>query len=79
MEVVSSCEAVRRIFDALGNTFDAFELFLGKPGTRAPYQYPAAHFPGHCACPVIAGIIKCAGAECGLAPKKDASSHFVEE
>lgn len=79
MEVVSGCEAVRRMFGALGNTFDAFELCLGKPGTGELYQYAAEHFPGHCACPVIAGIIKCAEAECGLALKKDASIRFVEE
>lgn len=79
LEVVSGCEAVRRMFDALGNTFDAFELCLGKPGTGELYQYAAEHFPGHCSCPVIARIIKCAEAECGLALKKDASIHFVEE
>lgn len=79
LEMVSGCEAVRRMFDALGNTFDAFELCLGKPGTGELYQYAAEHFPGHCSCPVIAGIIKCAEAECGLALKKDTSIHFVEE
>ena len=61
------------MFDTLGNTFDAYELCLGKPGTGPLYEYAAKHFP------VLAGIAKCVEAECGLALKKDASITFLSE
>ena len=38
----------------------------------------AEHFPFHAACPVIAGITKCAEAECALALRQDAGIFFEE-
>ncbi len=79
LQVLSGCKAVQEMMDALGNTFDAYELCLGKPGTGPLYEYAAEHFPGHASCPVLAGITKCVEAECGLALKRNASIQFVEE
>ena len=42
-------------------------------------EYAAEHFPAHASCPVIAGITKCAEAECSLALKHDASIRFLCE
>lgn len=79
LHVASGCKAVQGMMEALGDTFDAFELCLTKPGTGPLYQYASEHFPGHASCPVIAGITKCAEAECVLALKRPASIRFVEE
>lgn len=76
LHVKSACAAVSKMFDSLGDTFDSYELCLGKPGTGALYEYAAANFPGHCACPTIAGVIKAAEVECHLALPKDASIIF---
>ncbi|MGI6030222.1 MAG: DUF6951 family protein [Eubacteriales bacterium] len=76
--VRSGCEAVRKMMEELGDTFDAFEICLSKPGVNALYQYAAANFPGHASCPVLAGIIKCMEVECGLALPKDASITFQQ-
>ncbi len=51
---------------------------LTKPGTGPFYTYAAEHFPVHAACPVIAGITKCAEAECDLALRQDAGIFFEE-
>ena len=79
LTVRSGCEAVRGMMAELGDTFDAYEICLRKPGTGPMYEYAAEHFPNHVSCPVINGIIKCAEVECGLALKKDASIRFLEE
>ncbi len=79
LTVTSGCTAVKQMMETIGNTFDAYALCLGKPGTGPLYEYAAKHFPGHCSCPVLAGIAKCVEAECGLALKKDASITFLSE
>ena len=79
VRVASGCEAVQKMMAGLGDTFDAYELCLTKPGTGPLYEYAQSHFPVHAACPVIAGITKCVEAECRLALKKDCSIKFVEE
>ncbi|MEG2930652.1 MAG: hypothetical protein RR825_02595 [Ruthenibacterium sp.] len=73
LHVKSGCGAINAMLKELGNSFDSYELCLAKPGCGPLYEYAAAHFPGHCACPAIAGIIKAAEAECRLALPKDAS------
>lgn len=78
VKVSSGCEAVQKMMASLGDTFDAYELCLAKPGTGPLFDYASGHFPVHAACPVIAGILKCVEAECRLALKKDASIRFVE-
>ena len=67
------------MMETLGNEFDAYEICLARPGSGPLYAYASEHFPVHCGCPVIAGITKCAEAECRLALKKDAEIQFIEE
>ena len=74
--VKSGCEAVRKMMEELGDTFDAFACCLGKPGTSVFYDYAREHFPGHASCPTLAGILKCMEVECGLALPKEASITF---
>jgi hypothetical protein len=79
LKVTSACESIRNMMKELGDTYDAFKLCLSKPGTGVFYEYAAEHFPGHAACPAIAGIIKCAEAECRLALPRDSEIRFVKE
>ena len=74
--VKSGCEAVRKMMEELGDTFDAFACCLGKPGTSVFYDYAREHFPGHASCPTLAGILKCMEVESGLALPKEASITF---
>ena len=76
LKISSGCESVNHMIKELGNTFEAFDICLTKPGQGPFYEYASEHFPGHAACPVIAGIIKCAEVECRLALPKDATIHF---
>ncbi len=78
LKVASGCAAVRAMMEELGAEFDAYEICLGKPGTGPLYEYAQAKFPGHCACPVLAGITKAVEVECGLALQKDSSITFVD-
>lgn len=75
--VKSGCGAVNKMFAELGNTFDAYEVCLGKPATGPFYEYASENFPGHCACPTISGIIKAIEVECNLALPRDVSIKFV--
>lgn len=75
--VQSGCESVRKMMEELGDTFDAFELCLVKPGHGPLFEYAGEHFPIHAACPVIAGIIKCAEVECRLALPAVAQIKFL--
>jgi hypothetical protein len=79
LTVKSGCSAVKSMMETLGDSADAISSCLVKPGCGPFYEYAKEHFPGHCACPVIAGITKAIEAECGLALKKDASIRFIEE
>lgn len=79
IHVSSGCKAVQEMMAALGNTFDAYELCLVKPGMGPLYEYAKERFPGHTGCPVIAGITKCVEAECSLALKREASIRFISE
>ena len=78
VKVASGCEAVKKMMAELGNTFDAYELCLVRPGCGPLYEYASEHFPVHCGCTVIAGITKCVEAECKLALKRDASIRFLD-
>lgn len=79
LHVSSGCAAVQKMMAALGDTFDAYELCLAKPGAGPLFEFAGENFPVHAGCPVIAGITKCVEAECRLALPKDASIRFVEE
>ncbi|AGA69973.1 hypothetical protein Desdi_2553 [Desulfitobacterium dichloroeliminans LMG P-21439] len=76
LKVASDCEAVQKMMKELGDTFDAFELCLTKPGNGPLFGFASQHFPVHAACPVIAGIIKCAEAECQLALPRNSEIIF---
>ena len=78
LQVSSGCASVQQMMEDLGDTFDAYELCLTRPGSGPLYEYALAHFPVHVACPVLAGIAKCVEAECRLALRKDAAITFVE-
>ncbi len=78
LTVTSGCEAVKKLMEAAGSTFDAYELCLTKPGAGPLYEHAAGTFPVHAGCPVLAGILKCAEAEAGLALPRDASIRFEE-
>nr|WP_302650283.1 hypothetical protein [uncultured Agathobaculum sp.] len=79
LRVDTGCKHVREMMDTLGDTFDSFALCLSRPGQNELYQFAAAHFPPHAACPVIAGIVKCAEAESSLALPRDVSFSFQDE
>ncbi|PHV70545.1 hypothetical protein CS063_09585 [Sporanaerobium hydrogeniformans] len=76
VQVKSGCASINKMFAELGNTFDAFEVCLAKPGTGEFYEYASKNFPGHASCPALAGIIKCMEVECKLALPKTASIEF---
>lgn len=76
VKVDSMCYSIRKMFEELGEDFDAFEICLKKPGENEFYEYAKEHFPGHASCPAIAGIVKCIEAECKLALPRDASIIF---
>lgn len=77
VKVSTGCESVRKMMEALGDTYDGVALCLAKPGTGVFYDYAREHFPVHAACPAINGILKCVEAECQLALKRDASITFL--
>lgn len=74
--VRSGCEAVTKMMEALGDTFDSYEVCLVRPGKGPLYEYASEKFPGHCACPIVAGIVKAVEVECRLALPRDASITF---
>jgi len=78
LSIESPCKGVGGIIDALGDTFDPYDICFAKPGTGPLYEYASENFPAHGACPVIAGIVKCVETECGLTLKKDAVITFAE-
>lgn len=78
LKVSTGCESVKKMMVELGDTYDAIELCLAKPGSGVFYDYARDHFPVHAACPVINGILKCVEAEGQLALKRDASITFLD-
>ena len=78
VQVKSGCKSIRQMFTDLGNTFDAYEVCLRKPGEGPFYEYAQEHFPVHASYPVFSGIIKCMEVECRLALKKDVTIEFKD-
>ena len=76
LAVESTCGAVMKMFEELGQVFDSYSLCLGKPGTGPLYEYTSENFPPHCGCPAISGITKAVEAESKLALPKDATISF---
>ncbi len=79
VKIKSGCPSVKKMFEELGDTFDAFEVCLQKPGEGPFFDYAKEHFPVHVSCPILPGIIKCMEVECSLALKKDCEIKFVDE
>ena len=78
VKIYSACKAVQQMAKDLGEDFDAYEVCLCHPGENEFYDYAKEHFPGHAACPTIAGIIKCIEAECKLALPRPVSITFED-
>jgi hypothetical protein len=78
VKVRSGCKSIKEMMKELGDTFDAYEICLTKPGENAFFEYAMEHFPAHASCPALAGIIKCMEVECKLALPKDCSIVFQE-
>lgn len=76
LKVESECESVQKMFEKLGCKFDSYDLCLQKPGCGPLFEYAAEHFPVHCACQTISGIIKAAEVECKLALPKNSAIIF---
>ena len=78
LQVDSGCAAIVKMFEELGDTFDAYSLCFSKPGSGLFYEYTAKaeKYPPHGGCPVIAGVVKAIEAECKLAIPSDASITF---
>ena len=76
VKVESGCGHVMKMLEALGDTFDSYELCLQKPGCGPLFEYASENFPSHCGCVAISGIVKAAEAECKLALPKNASITF---
>lgn len=76
VSVQSACPSIQKMLEKLGDTFDAFDICLSKPGANLFYEFASEHLPGHASCPTIAGIIKCMEVECKLALPKDAAIQF---
>ena len=79
VRVASGCPSIKAMMEALGESFDAYECCLQKPGVGPFYEYAQAHFPVHVSCPVINGILKCVEAGSGLALKTDVFIRFDPE
>lgn len=79
LTVHSDCEAVTKMMEELGDTFEAMPLCLSTPGDNPLAEYSKANFPVHASCPVLSGILKCAEVECELALPKDSSITFVHD
>ncbi len=79
VKVATGCPSVKAMMAALGDSFDAYEVCLKKPGEGPFYDYAREHFPVHVSCPVINGIIKCMEVEARLALRANASIAFVED
>ena len=75
----SACGAITKMFEELGDTFNATDILRCRPGQAVFYEYAKEHFPSHAGCPTLAGIIKCIEAEAGYALPKDVSIRFGEE
>lgn len=76
LHISSACPSINAMLGEIGDTFDAYEVCLTKPGQGPFYEYAAKKLPGHAGCPAISGIIKCMEVECKLALPKTAEITF---
>ncbi|HBT95508.1 MAG TPA: hypothetical protein DEB24_05200 [Coriobacteriia bacterium] len=80
VSVQTGCSSITGMIEELGDTYNAYEICLCRPGTGALYEHAANcnSFNSHNGCPVIAGIVKAIEVECKLALKKDVSFTFTD-
>ena len=78
VKVRTGCESIKNMMKELGDTYDAYEVCLVKPGMGPFFEYAQEHFPVHVSCPVINGIIKAIEVESKLALKRDCSIKFID-
>lgn len=75
LEIISSCEHVKKLAELLGAEVDGYAVCFGKFGC-GPVFDAAREACRHAACPVPTGIIKCIEVECGLALPQDVEIKF---
>lgn len=73
LSIKTDCPSYNKMFEELGDTFDAYELCFATPGDGPLYEYAREHFPKHGGCAVMSGIIKTIEVECKLALPTDTS------
>ncbi|MCF0142930.1 MAG: hypothetical protein HUJ75_06085 [Parasporobacterium sp.] len=78
VKVACGCKHVQDMMAAVGDTLDAYEVCLVKPGKGPLFEFASENFPVHVACPVIGGITKAIEAEAGLALHHDCYIKFVD-
>lgn len=76
LKVSSTCPNVKKLIEAMDDTYDGFALCFAKPGRSPLYETAQEFLPVHAGCPVINGILKCVEAELMLALPGDASITF---
>ncbi len=76
IKVESTCPNIKKLAEAMSETYDSFALCFQKPGKSPLYNEAQELLPPHAGCPVINGILKCVEAECGLALPGDSSIVF---
>ena len=79
VHVETQCKMIGALMEGLGDTWNAYEIFMPSPGQEKFLPAVTAKYATHASCPVISGILKCVEAECGLALKKNVSITFIEE
>jgi len=77
LNIKSGCSGIRKLAEKLGDEVDAYEVCLCKPGSGEIYELAQETCPGHAACPVISGILKCIEVECKLALPQNAEIKFM--
>ena len=78
INIKSGCPSVQGITKDLGDTFDAYDECLKKPGDNSFYKYAMTNFPGHASCPILSGITKAIEIEANLALPHDVYIKFEE-
>jgi len=70
----TSCQAVKKMIDALEQPIEAMDVCFCKPGTGPVYE--AAVNLLHASCPMPSAVLKCIEAEAGLALTRGVEFEF---
>ena len=79
LSVETPCKMIQKLFEGLGGSVNAYEICMPRGDEEKFAVELLRKYPTHAACPMIAALIKCVEAECGLALKKDVSFSFLSE